>query len=249
MENLVLEFDQQKNRIEENLKYIKANLDKVEGPIFIELIGTPKSGKTTLLGYFKNLFEKNNIKIQTRQETAEYNPIEDKSIEEYGMWMFMELMQKLSEDISNKNPRIVIYDRGILDRVPWLDHSVNDGSMTLKDTTLLKQLYKTDFLQKYKPLVYVLITSPELSVERKGKPGRLVNVESMRIFNSYLEKEQPFLENASLKYSIIHTDPYQGKLQKFIMNIIEIVTEDVKQQIKEREFSSVGGETPAGSER
>lgn len=249
MEQRVLEFEQQKKRIEDNLKYIKQNLSKVEEPIFIELIGTPKSGKTTSLAHLKNLLTRHGIAVETRQETAEYNPIEDKDLEEYNIWMFMELMKNLSEDISNPTPRIVIYDRGMLDRIPWIDFSVNDGTIPMKDGMLLKQLFQTEFLQKYKPLSYGLVTSPEISVERKGKEGRLVNRKNVQLFNDYFEREQNFMKGASGKYTMIKTDSYQGQIQKFIMDMTENITRDIKERIRKIEFGTVGGETPGHSER
>lgn len=121
--------NEQKERIEENLKYIKTNISKMDKPIFIELLGTAKSGKTTLLNNITGIFESYGIPVQKRAETAEYNPIQNKDIEEYNIWMYSELMKNLSEDMSNKTPRVVIYDRGLLDRIPWIDFSVHEGSI------------------------------------------------------------------------------------------------------------------------
>ena len=67
------------NAIITNLQSINSQLKKSKGPILVELIGTPKSGKTTLLNHVSTLFENNNIPLVKRQETAEYNPISDKS--------------------------------------------------------------------------------------------------------------------------------------------------------------------------
>ena len=249
MEKAILDFEQQKKRIENNLEYIKQNMSKIDEPIFIELIGTAKSGKTTLLTHLKKLFERKDITIESRQETAEYNPIENKDLEEYNIWMFMELMKNLSEDTSNKTPRVVIYDRGMLDRIPWLDFSVNDGSIPAKDSMLLKQLYKSEFMQKYRPLTYGFVTSPEISVARKGKEGRLVNRKNVALFNGYMKKEREFIKSISEKYTEIPTDPYQGDIQKFVMDVTETMTRDIRERIKEIEFGTVGRETPDSSER
>ena len=42
--------------------------------------------------------------------------------------------------MSDPTPRVVIYDRGMLDRLPWIDFSVNEGSIPARDAFLLKQL-------------------------------------------------------------------------------------------------------------
>ena len=38
-----------------------------------------------------------------------------KDLEEYNIWMYSELIKNLSEDMSDNTPRVVIYDRGMLD--------------------------------------------------------------------------------------------------------------------------------------
>ena len=232
--NELEKFDLQKKKIEENILFISQNIHKTKGPIFIELVGTAKSGKTTLMKSFESLLEKSKIPYEKRRETAEYNPIENKDLEEYNIWMIMELFKNLSEDTSNETPRIIFYDRGILDRLPWIDYATEEGSMSELDSEILKKLYCADFSNKYKPLTYGFLTSPELSVFRKGKPGRLVNVENVEKFNRHFLKEQSFLKKASKKYSFMETDPYQGKLNNFIMDVTEKVTDDVKEIITER---------------
>jgi len=49
MKEQIEKINNQANNIETNLNYIKENISKNKEPIFIELIGTAKSGKTTLL--------------------------------------------------------------------------------------------------------------------------------------------------------------------------------------------------------
>ncbi|MBP3596835.1 MAG: hypothetical protein J6J60_05515 [Clostridia bacterium] len=234
MNELNLNFILQKKKIENNIAYIKANLSKIKQPIFIELVGTPKSGKTTLVKHLESLFNKNDISIAKRRETAEYNPIDNKELEEYNIWMIMELMKNISEDLSNNEPRIVLYDRGILDRAPWLDLSVESGTFPQKDATLVKYLYKSDFLQKYNPITYGFLTSPELSVKRKGKPGRSVNIKSIGEFNKHFELNQQFFKDMSSTYNLIETDKYQDRLNQFIADTVENITLDVKSLIEEK---------------
>lgn len=240
MENTERKMHEQMKNIQENLIQIKIELEKCKGPFFIELIGTPKSGKTTLLNHFKSLFEKANIPFQTRKETAEYNPIENKEIEEYEIWMVMELLRNLSEDIGNSKPRIVMYDRGILDRIPWLDVETQNGLLSVKDLVILKELFNTNFMSKYRPITYNLITSPELSVKRKGKPGRTVNIPNMQMLNEYLCKENETLANFSSKYTVIKTDRYQGRLKEFIVDIAQGITCDILEIMRNQEYGVQG---------
>lgn len=226
---------QKMSRVEENMRYIRENLGKAEGPIFVELMGTAKSGKTTLLNSLKNLFESQGVPAEMKQETAEYNPIQDKDIEEYNIWMIMELMKNLSEDMSNKTPRVIVYDRSMIDRLPWIDFSVNDGSFPARDAEIFKTLYSTEFLGKYRPITYCFETSPELSVFRKGKEGRLVNRKNVALFNESMKRELGAIASNSSRMRLIQTDPYQGDLKGFITDTTLGITSDIKEMIKQRE--------------
>ena len=234
MKSSIETINAQKNRIEGNLEYIKSNIGKMEGPIFVELIGTAKSGKTTLLNNMTALLTKNGVPMQKRAETAEYNPIENKDIEEYNIWMYSELMKNLSEDMSDLTPRVVIYDRGMLDRLPWIDFSVHEGSIPQNDSAILKHLFESEFMKRYKPLTYGFITSPETSVLRKGREGRLVNLKSVKLFNDCMAQEDKAISAGSGKYNKIETDRYQGYLKEFIMDFADRMTSDVRDIIQER---------------
>lgn len=234
MKSSIETINAQKNRIEGNLEYIKSNIGKMEGPIFVELIGTAKSGKTTLLNNMTALLTKNGVPMQKRAETAEYNPIENKDIEEYNIWMYSELMKNLSEDMSDLTPRVVIYDRGMLDRLPWIDFSVHEGSIPQEDSAILKHLFESEFMKRYKPLTYGFITSPETSVLRKGREGRLVNLKSVKLFNDCMAQEDKAISAGSGKYNKIETDRYQGYLKEFIMDFADRMTSDVRDIIQER---------------
>ncbi len=220
--------------IQDAIKYLKENLSKSKTPIFIELVGTPKSGKTTLTNAWKNLLEKNQVPAVFRRETAEYNPIKNKSSEEYRIWMIMELIKNLSEDLENNQGKIIIYDRGLLDRIAWIEYGVQTGIISPRDSEIIKQLYTMDLFSKYRPLVYGFITSPELSIQRKGEEGKLINRESIEVFNKLFSYSQDLVRQSATRYSLITTDSYQGRLQEFILDITERMIKDSSEFLKEK---------------
>lgn len=73
-------------------------------------------------------------------------------------------------------------------------------------------------MKKYKPLTYGFVTSPELSVHRKGKEGRLVNRKSVKLFNECMEAEKEVIEEGAKKYTTIETDPYKAVYYGFSRN-------------------------------
>lgn len=220
-------MEQKIEKISSNMHKIKENLTPDTPPIFVELLGTPKSGKTTLLKNLRGLFGNNNIEIFTRRETAEYNPVA-KDAKEYNLWMVLELFRNLSEDISNKQGKIVIYDRGILDRLTWLERAVETGEMSKADFEKIRALYELETIKiGYRPITLGFITTPELSVQRKGQPGRAVNVENLTAYNRILLSAQNEIEKISFTNSLTRTDTYQGRLEEFILDISSKLTDEI----------------------
>ncbi len=214
------------NEILKNMTNIRKDLKESNKTYFIELVGTPKSGKTTLLSRLTNIFNKSNIPIVPRQETAEYN-ILPKTSGQYNTWMIMELYKNLCEDMECNHGKIVVYDRGILDRLPWINKSARNNKTTDKDAEIFKKMYNLTLSDNYKPIVYSFKTSPELSVKRKGSPGVSVNVDSLTQFNECLDESTDFLKKHSSIYNNFETDGYQGELDKFTIDVIHSITEDL----------------------
>ena len=125
MKEQIEKINNQANNIETNLKYIKENISKNKEPIFIELIGTAKSGKTTLLNNITKLLTKNGIPVQKRAET------------------------------------------------------------------------------------------------------------NVKLFNECMEAEKEVIKEGAKKYTTIETDPYQGNIKQFIMDLVETITDDVRENIRE----------------
>lgn len=223
------QMKQKIENIENNLDFIKNNLHKTN-PIFIELAGTPKSGKTTLANAMNEMFKSKEINFQMRQTNAELNPIKDISSEEYNIWMLASIVQNLSEDMNNSEPRIVLYDGGIINRIPWLDNSVVNGSVSIHDEKILNSFFDTDFMEEYNPLLYNFFMSPKISIERKKSEIDLENIES---YNKFLLQEKDVIQSYSQRYHFVEADHYNGNIREFITDMANIITQDVRERIRE----------------
>lgn len=232
----------------EDTKYTINDIEK----IFVELLGTPKSGKTTLLKNLRGLFNNNELEIFTRRETAEYNPVEKES-KQYDLWMVLELFRNLSEDISNKQGRIVVYDRGIIDRLTWLENAVESGEISREDLSRISGLYNLESIRKeYKPITLGFLTSPELTVKRKGSEGRYVNLRTLGAYNKILLRSQDRISGLSSSYSLTSTDNYEGRLEDFILDMSSDLTGKIAKQLevkKEEQVKSCISHENNGEER
>lgn len=213
--------------IDRTLEEIKGEVIKSDKPLFIELIGTPKSGKTTLKNAIQNAFDKKGIPVITRRETAEYNPI-PKNSEHYNFWMILELMKNISEDLANGRGKVVIYDRGLIDRIPWMKCDIDQGKMSQEDYRRIINMYQSNYLKGYKPLTQVFFTSPELSILRKGSEGRFVNTSTLTTYNSILNQELDTVRGMALRTNVTVTDQYQGKIKDFLIDQMTEISRDLK---------------------
>ena len=220
--------------IEEKLFNISERLKKTDAPIFIELLGTPKSGKTTLKNALEKILSSSNIDVLTRKETAEYNPVPKQS-EQYNIWMILELFKNVAEDLSKKTGQVIIYDRGIYDRIPWAIFDMKSGNISKEDFDRIMELYKMKSISQYKPIVQVFETSPKLSIERKGKPGFFVNENTINLYNNFLRKSLPGINEKSGKYNYMYTDKYQGEIKRFILENLNTIVDDINKKLDARE--------------
>lgn len=222
---------QKLNVIDQKIKEIKRMQRYMCNPIFIELLGTPKSGKTTLKNYLSNLFENNDINYFARQETAEYNPVE-KTSNGYNLWMVLELLKNVDEDLSKADGKIIIYDRGLLDRMAWMEYDVQNEKMFKEDKEIILKAYQIMPISDYKPISKVYITSPQLSIKRKGKSGKFVNEDSIRRYNQILKNQISTIQKRSLHSDITYTDEYEGDIKNFIIDSTFSIVNEIYREIQ-----------------
>ena len=219
--------------IDRTLDAIKDKVGSSNKPIFVELIGTPKSGKTTLKNAMQKAFEKKGIPLVTRRETAEYNPIPKES-EHYNFWMILELMKNISEDFANGKGKVVLYDRGLVDRIPWMKCDINQGKMSEEDYQRIISLYHSKYLKEYKPITQAFFTSPRLNILRKGSEGRFVNTRTLTAYNAILGQELNHIRQISSKTNVTITDQYQGYLNDFLIDQMFEISRDLNGEIDKK---------------
>jgi hypothetical protein len=141
---------------------------------------------------------------------------------------YINTVHKIIDVLYKKNRNILV----LCDRIKIID-KLAEG-FPKEDVGAIEGLYATKFMQKYKPLTYGFFTSPEISILRKGKPGRLVNETTLGMFNRNFTKTEPFFKRMSKKFTHINTDEYQGRLNDFVFDVVDTVTSDTRELIEEK---------------
>ena len=57
-----------------------------------------------------------------------------------------------------------------------------------------------------------------LSIKRKGRPGKFVNEQSLNTYNEKFLSEQNKIRKMAARYKLIETDPYEGRIEDFILD-------------------------------
>jgi stage III sporulation protein SpoIIIAA len=68
-----------------------------ERPFFVELAGTPRAGKTTVLTNLARMLRDRDLRVALVDESASGCPIPDKRSPKFNVWTFCEMLQRVLE--------------------------------------------------------------------------------------------------------------------------------------------------------
>lgn len=153
-------------------------------PYYVEVLGTPEAGKTTVIKRLATYFEEQGYHVKYIQETAEITPsIYPKGSVEAHFWMNFNLMQSLTFPPKD-NTDLVIIDRGIFDALLWNSLFFKNGKMSLQQLSIFQT-----FLFEFFPLpnlTIFLVANAEEVIRRKGSEGRIVTSAFVKDYNASL---------------------------------------------------------------
>jgi hypothetical protein len=156
----------------DELQKLKSVLKDNNRPYIIEFTGTPKSGKTSIINVLNDFFKEGGFKVKVLEEPIsserfkkEFVPdTQSLSVVEKNLLIASTIESNLVSELTNGHD-IIITDRGMFDRLIWLQRLVNNGTMSEKDFN--------DYLDYYLPElklltnhVVVTYTTPITSVKR-----------------------------------------------------------------------------------
>ena len=177
-------------RIEE-LKKLKHK--RLRRPFFIEVSGTPKSGKTAHINFIKTLFKLNGFKVTHFYESAETNPIKDKISPDFNLLSLFDTLGKLLESSEDTCADIVIFERGIFDCLFWFNWFKELGKLSAKDFEFYEKLIRYKKWMKMLDLVLVFTVDPDVALDREhtvhftNKTGRIMNTTVLTQFNAMVK--------------------------------------------------------------
>lgn len=91
-------------------------------PVFLEIIGTPAAGKTTLAGRLNHFFNSSGISCAIADEPSARYPGDpsDKLKPIFNIWTLHQAIDSIEFYRANRDVEVIIFDRGIVDSFYWL---------------------------------------------------------------------------------------------------------------------------------
>ena len=201
------------------IERIREMQSKAGGSVFIELIGTPRSGKTVMQNTLTKLLKDNGVSTVIRKSPTTYCPLKPEHYM-YNLWITAEILKKVAIDLNRENPEIVIYDSGMLARIPWLRYDIARGAISRTDYDILLSNYDISLYRKYKPISQVFMTSPEKAESRKKNGKDRISRFFIEDYNMMLEDSFYEIKQRSRSFSIAETDRYGDDLKGLAVDIL-----------------------------
>ena len=144
-------------------------------PIFIEIVGTPAAGKTTLAGRIGHYLNRSGVSCFVAEEAAlSYpGPSDDKLAPAFNEWTLAESMEAIDRHRSNRQFEVIILDRGVVDSLYWL--SWFRSSRGYNEERYLKSVQLARPGVKLIGFVIFLTCTLDVAQSRRPGAGRIMN--------------------------------------------------------------------------
>jgi thymidylate kinase len=179
-----------------------------EQPFYIELAGTPRAGKTTVLTRLAKLLRDRDLHVETVDESANGCPIPDKCNPFFNVWTFCTTLRQVLA-ARHTGTDVVLIDRGIVDAACWMDWYRVTGSLSVDDHHAIETFVLHPLWARAMDLVLVMKADPAVATEREGAEregrslGPIVNPDILAQFNASVDRVRSRLDG---RYPLVPLD-------------------------------------------
>ena len=162
-------------------------------PFVLEITGTPKAGKTTLIGMLDAFLRDCGFRVQVLKERASECPLPMKGHFFFNTWTTGTMLAGLIDAIDREHD-VVILDRGIFDALIWLRMQAQEGQTTKEESTAFKAFVKLERWRRLIDRVCLIETQPETAMQRENqnrlipRSGSVMNASRLSRFNDAMRE-------------------------------------------------------------
>ena len=149
----------------------------------VELWGTPKAGKSTMLTTMRDFLKRNGWKVTARPEGAEVVDY-PRTTPHYNFQTWRYAMSELYTHLYGDWEAILL-DRGLKDGEVWLDYWLSKNKLSPEDHAALVGAYNAKIYRDQFDLHICMVCKPEIALERElahaisKKEGETMNLKTL----------------------------------------------------------------------
>jgi len=166
------------SRAEEVLRYLKVNERYDEKhrprPFFVELTGSPDSGKTTTIDEMYKFFKTLGFKVKRPQEGAEVIQGVKRDTPLYNIRTCDYARIQLIDQAHEPECDLMIFDRCVFDGYCWMMYWEAKSKLTSEETKMYQSFFLSKFWVNKLDAAYFVICNPDESM-RRSKEVSLTN--------------------------------------------------------------------------
>ncbi len=136
-------------------------------PFFVEITGSPSSGKTTTITELDKFFRRMGFRVLRPQEGAEVIRHIDRTTPIYNVRTGLYALSMLLDYSHGNAYDIVIFDRSIYDAYTWMVYWQQKGNLTPEEMKCVQDFFLMRLWTPYIDAAYFMVCNPEESMRRE----------------------------------------------------------------------------------
>lgn len=136
----------------------------------VELSGSPQAGKDSVINVLHSAHLMNSFKVI--DSGARISPITKDNAAELMIWTVGKVITDCCETLASfrqGDRRVPIFNRGLFDRLAWLEASSELFEIKARDTHLMQDVLTSLFAEKFRFHIMVTVTPPNVTLSRSER--------------------------------------------------------------------------------
>jgi predicted NUDIX family phosphoesterase len=160
-------------------------------PFVLEVTGTPKAGKTTLIGMVVSFFRQCGWRVHLVEERAGLCPLPMKGHFFFNTWTTGTLLAGLLDAV-DRDDDLVILDRGLFDALVWLEIQRVEGQVLQEEADVFERFVLIERWRQLSDATCLVELDADEAMSRENqhrllpRTGSIMNPKRLQIFNEAL---------------------------------------------------------------
>jgi hypothetical protein len=160
-------------------------------PFVLEITGTPKAGKTTLIGMVQSFLRQCGWRVHLLEERAGLCPLPMKGHFFFNTWTTGTMLAGLLDAV-DRDDDLVILDRGLFDALVWLQIQADEGQVSAEEAKVVERFVLIERWRRLSDATCLVELEAGLAMTRENENrllprlGSIMNPKRLEAFNAAL---------------------------------------------------------------